>query len=66
MRKVVEINGHQVGEDNRCLVIAEAGCNHNQDLDIAKKLVDMASDAKADLVKFQTYRAEEMYSKKPR
>ena len=37
------------------LVIAEAGVNHNGDLEIAKTLIDVAADAKADIVKFQTF-----------
>ena len=40
------------------LVIAEAGVNHNGDLAMAKSLIDAAADAKADLVKFQTFSAE--------
>jgi N,N'-diacetyllegionaminate synthase len=44
------------------LVIAEAGVNHNGDLDLAKKLVEAAAEAKADFVKFQTFRAEKLAS----
>lgn len=40
-------------------IIAEAGVNHNGDIDIAKKLIDMASECGADAVKFQTFKAEE-------
>ena len=39
------------------LIIAEAGVNHNGDLELAKQLVDAAADAGADLVKFQTFSA---------
>jgi N,N'-diacetyllegionaminate synthase len=42
---------------NRTLIIAEAGVNHNGDLELAKKLVNIAADAGADLVKFQTFNA---------
>jgi len=45
------------------LIIAEAGVNHNGDLSLAKKLVDIAADAKADIVKFQTFKAEKLASK---
>lgn len=44
----------------RTLIIAEAGVNHNGDLNLAKQLVDAAADAGADLVKFQTFRTESL------
>jgi len=44
------------------LIIAEAGANHNQDLSIAKKLVDAAFNAGCDICKFQTYTAEKLFS----
>nr|WP_314459055.1 N-acetylneuraminate synthase [uncultured Clostridium sp.] len=43
---------------NKIMIIAEAGVNHNGDLDIARQLVDAAWAAGADAVKFQTFRAE--------
>ncbi len=42
----------------RVLIIAEAGVNHNGNIETAKKLIDAAADAKADYVKFQTFKAE--------
>jgi N,N'-diacetyllegionaminate synthase len=42
------------------LIIAEAGVNHNGDIELAKKLVEVASDSGADLVKFQTFKASDM------
>ena len=39
------------------LIIAEAGVNHNGDIDMAKKLIDVASEAGANFVKFQTFKA---------
>lgn len=44
-------------------IIAEAGVNHNGSIDLAKKLIDVASDAGADAVKFQTFKAEKLVSK---
>lgn len=44
----------------RCFVIAEIGVNHNGELDLAKKLIDVAAEAGADAVKFQTFNAEQL------
>lgn len=43
---------------SKVLIIAEAGVNHNGDMELAKKLVDAAADAGADYVKFQTYKTD--------
>lgn len=51
------------GKPGRTIVIAEIGVNHNGRLDIAKKLVDVANEAGADLVKFQVFRSEKEISK---
>ena len=48
---------------NKTIIIAEAGVNHNGDLDTAMKLVDAAADAGADYVKFQTFKATKLVSK---
>ena len=53
-----------VGDGAPCFVVAEAGANHNRDLALGKELIDVAADAGADAVKFQTYSAETLYSKK--
>ena len=42
----------------KTLIIAEAGVNHNGNFEIAKQLVDKAVEAGADIVKFQTCKAE--------
>jgi N,N'-diacetyllegionaminate synthase len=55
------IGDRPVGPDEPTYVIAEAGSNHNGDIDLAKELIDVAVDAGADAVKFQTFRAEDMY-----
>lgn len=44
------------------LIIAEAGVNHNGDIEQAKKLIKIAADAGADVVKFQTFKAEKLVS----
>lgn len=44
----------------KTLIIAEAGVNHNGDLDMARRLVDVAAEAGADLVKFQTFKADRL------
>jgi N,N'-diacetyllegionaminate synthase len=47
-------------EMNHTLVIAEAGVNHNGDLKLAFQLVEAAAQAGADVVKFQTFQAQEL------
>ena len=48
---------------DRTLIIAEAGANHNRDFSIAKALIDAAVNSGSDIVKFQTYSSESLYSK---
>ena len=48
---------------NKVIIIAEAGVNHNGDIQIAKKLIDVAVDAGVDYVKFQTFKADNLVSK---
>ena len=48
---------------NKVLIIAEAGVNHNGSLALAKKLVDVAAAAGVDIVKFQTFKAENLVAK---
>ena len=47
----------------KAFIIAEAGVNHNGRLDLAYQLIDVAKDAGADAVKFQTFKAENVVSK---
>jgi N,N'-diacetyllegionaminate synthase len=42
------------------LIIAEAGVNHNGDINLARQLIDVAAEAGADLVKFQTFIADKL------
>ncbi|QSE96819.1 N-acetylneuraminate synthase [Fulvivirga lutea] len=48
---------------NKVIIIAEAGVNHNGDMSLAKKLIEKASKAGADYVKFQSFHAEKLVSK---
>lgn len=47
----------------KVFIIAEAGVNHNGSIELAKKLIDVASDSGADAVKFQTFKTEKLVSK---
>ncbi|GAA4408776.1 N-acetylneuraminate synthase [Nibrella viscosa] len=51
---------------SRTLIIAEAGVNHNGSTDLARQLIDIAADAGADIVKFQTFKAEKLVSSSAR
>ncbi|MGB5228738.1 MAG: N-acetylneuraminate synthase family protein, partial [Eudoraea sp.] len=48
---------------NKVLIIAEAGVNHNGDINLAKKLIDAAANAGVDYVKFQTFNSKKLVSK---
>ncbi len=58
-----EICSQKIGKDEPCFIIAEAGINHNGKLDLAKKLIDIAVEAGADAVKFQTFHAENVVTR---
>lgn len=62
MSTSVVIGGRKVGRGEPCFVIAEAGVNHNGDMDLARRLIDVAVDAGADAVKFQTFSADRLAS----
>ena len=64
MPRRVKIGSHLVGDGEPCFIIAEAGANHDRNLSQAKELIEVATEAGADAVKFQTYSAETLYSKK--
>lgn len=49
--------------NKKVFIIAEAGVNHNGSLDMALKLIDVATDAGADAVKFQTFKADKVVSR---
>ena len=54
------IENRKIGENSPIFLIAEVGVNHNGKLSIAKKLIDIASKAKVDAIKFQTFKAEKL------
>jgi len=60
--KPVRIGDRGIGPGHPCFILAEAGVNHNGDVDLALKLVDAAADAGADAVKFQTFKADRLVS----
>lgn len=59
----VNIANRLIGDGESCFIIAEAGVNHNGDVNLAKKLIDAAKEAGADAVKFQTFKAEDLVIK---
>ena len=50
--------------NSNCVIIAEAGVNHLGDLKLAEKLISSAAKAGADIIKFQTYKAKELTTRK--
>ncbi len=59
----VQIDGRRIADGSPCFVIAEAGSNHDGKLDQARRLIDVAVDARADAVKFQLFRARTLYAR---
>ncbi|MFC1807232.1 N-acetylneuraminate synthase family protein [Candidatus Omnitrophota bacterium] len=56
---LLSLKKHNIGEGNPVFLIAEAGVNHNGDINIAHELIDAAKEAGADCVKFQAFTAAE-------
>jgi len=64
----MKIGDKLVGGGEPCFIIAEAGLNHNGDVELAKNLIDVAKNAGSDAVKFQTFKTERIvtkYAEKP-
>lgn len=59
----IDFGGRLIGEDHPAFVIAEAGVNHNGDLELGKSLIREAKEAGADAIKFQSYKAGKISTK---
>src|SRR3989338_8569939 len=59
----VRIGNHLVGTKHPVYIIAEIGLNHQGDINLAKKLIDIAVDAGSDAVKFQKRSLPHLYKK---
>jgi len=58
----VKVGSRLIGDDQPCFIVAEIGINHNGDIDLAKRLISVASAARCDAVKFQKRTVEVVYS----
>jgi len=58
--KEIQIGNRLIGLGHPCFIIAEAGVNHDGDLEKAKRLIDVAVEAKADAVKFQSFHTDKL------
>lgn len=62
----IKIGSRIISQNHKVFIIAEAGVNHNGRLDVALRLIDEASKAGADAIKFQTFTPELLVSKTAR
>ena len=62
-RKLYKTSKELFTKDYGTFIIAEAGVNHNGNIDLAKQMIDVALEAGADAVKFQTFKGENLVSK---
>jgi len=58
----MKIGNKKIGSGEKCFIIAEAGVNHNGDVERAFEMIDIAADARVDAIKFQTFQAEQLVS----
>ena len=61
--KSFKIGSHEIGNKNNCFIIAEAGVNHNGNLEMALELIRAAKRIGVDCIKFQTFKAESVITK---
>ena len=59
--KTINISGINIGKDEPCYIVAEIGINHNGEINIAKKLIDVAVNSGANAVKFQKRNLDSLY-----
>lgn len=57
----IKIASRKIGEGEPCFIIAEAGSNHDGKLDQAKRLIEIAAEAGADAIKFQSFKASNLF-----
>ena len=59
----INVENKKISLNSPTFIIAEAGVNHGGNIEIAKQLIDLAAQAKADAVKFQTFKADQLILK---
>jgi N,N'-diacetyllegionaminate synthase len=60
----IKINNQKIGDSSPVFIIAEIGINHNGDVNLAKKMIKRAKECGVNAVKFQTFKAEHITTKK--
>ena len=60
----IQIGNHVIGKEQEPFIVAEAGINHNGEIEKAFKMIELAKKVNASAVKFQTFKAEEFISNK--
>lgn len=60
----IRIKNHVIGKGQKPFLVAEAGINHNGEIEKALKMIEIAKQANTDAIKFQTFKAEEFISNK--
>jgi len=61
--RIINIGKKEISDTSSVYIIAEAGVNHNGDIQIAKQLIDVAAEAGVDAVKFQAFKTENLILK---
>lgn len=61
---MIKIGNNKIGDGKPVFIVAEAGINHNGDVETAKKMIKEASKCGVDAIKFQTFTPDELFSKR--